>query len=67
MNCGTCGTALLTAQFYTGSHGVSPYLSRKRGKGAFEPVRRSGVDCFVCPVCGKIEFYAQDAQNLLFQ
>lgn len=67
MECSKCGAAMLTAQFRTGAHTVPPYLVRKRGKGAFEPERSCGVDCLVCPSCGKIELYAQDAQKLLFQ
>ncbi|MBD5099297.1 MAG: hypothetical protein HDT35_07135 [Clostridiales bacterium] len=66
MECEKCGTAMIDAQLCTGMHGIPPYLAHKRGKGAFEPEHRCYVDCFVCPACGKIEFYAQDAQKLPF-
>ncbi|MBD5085739.1 MAG: hypothetical protein HDT33_12030 [Clostridiales bacterium] len=64
MECAKCGVAMMDAKFCTGAHGVPPYLMRKK-KGVFEPEHRCGVDCFVCPVCGAVELYAQDAQKLL--
>ena len=64
MECAKCGTDMLSAQFCTGVGGFPPYLMRKR-PGVFESERRCGVDCFVCPMCGAVEFYAQDAQKLL--
>ena len=64
MECAKCGVSMMTAQFCTGGVGSPPYLMRKR-PGAFESEHRCGVNCFVCPVCGKAELYAQDAQKLL--
>ena len=64
MECAKCGAAMMDAKFCTGAPGVPPYLTRKK-KGVFEPEHWCGVDCFVCPVCGAVELYAQDAQKLL--
>ena len=64
MDCGKCGADMMTAQFCTGGLGSPPYLMRKR-PGAFESEHRCGVDCFVCPVCGAVEFHAQEVQKLL--
>ena len=66
MECEKCGVSMMDAQFCTGAPGVPPYLAHKRGRGAFEPEHRCSVDCFVCPQCGKVELYAQDAQKLPF-
>lgn len=55
---------MTTAQFCTGAYGSPPYLMRKR-KGAFESEHRCGVDCYVCLVCGNVEFQAQDVQKLM--
>ena len=45
MECSKCGAVMVNAQFRTGAHTVPPYLTRKRGKGAFEPEHLCGVDC----------------------
>ncbi len=66
MECSKCGAVMVNAQFRTGAHTVPPYLTRKRGKGAFEPEHLCGVDCLFCSACGRIELYAQDPQKLLF-
>ena len=67
MECTKCGIDMISAQFCTGAHGAPPFLAFKRGKDFFAPERRCAVDCLVCPACGKIELYAQDAKKLLFQ
>ena len=64
MECAKCGVTMMDAQFCTGAYGSPPYLMRKR-KGTFESEHRCGVDCLVCPVCGKVEFYAQEVRKLL--
>ena len=37
---------------------------RTKKKGFFETEKRSAVECFVCPDCGKIELYAEDPKKL---
>ncbi len=64
MECTKCGANMTTAQFSAGAYGSQPYLMRKR-KGAFESEHRCGVDCFVCLVCGNVEFRAQDVKKLM--
>ena len=63
MECAKCGANMTTAQFCTGPYGSPPYLMRKR-KGAFESEHRCGVECYVCLVCGHVEFHAQDVEKL---
>lgn len=64
MECAKCGADMTTAQFCTGGIGSPPYLMRKR-KGAFESEHRCGIDCYVCLVCGNVEFRAQDLKKLM--
>ena len=64
MECAKCGANMTTARFCTGQYGTPPYLMRKR-PGIFESEHRCGVDCFVCLVCGYVEFHAQDVKKLM--
>ena len=64
MQCTKCNANMIAAQFCTGGIGTPPYLMRKR-PGIFESEHRCGVDCFVCPSCGNVEFHAQDVNKLL--
>ena len=63
MECSKCGISMMPTQL-CGGLGTPLYLMRKR-PGVFESEHRCGVDCFVCPACGAVEFRAQDAKKLL--
>ena len=62
MKCEKCDAEMFRANL-TGN-AMFPALLTNKKKGLCEMERRSAVLCYVCPMCGYIELYAEDPKKL---
>ena len=62
MKCSKCDAEMIRATL-TGN-GLHPVLLKNKKNGVFEPEKRSSVLCYVCPLCGYMELYAENPKEL---
>lgn len=62
MKCEKCDTEMVLAELFGAGYPSSIFVRAKK-KGFFDTEKRSGVKCFVCPECGKIELYAEEPKK----
>ena len=61
MDCPYCKKEMFPAKLTGGFSGL--YLYTKE-PGLTQPERRSGLLCFVCPDCGRVQLAAEDPKKL---